>query len=227
MDEENVQPNETNEEPEQIEETLEVEETPQELPKEEQPAEVEESTDDDYPEYTPAEIPSAPGLDAIPRDKDGNYDAEGFAKWVQAQTEATRQQTRAELRDEMRRQQQEQKAWEKIYEKYPQVKESKKLQNQIHNARIGDLYRGGKGDLVKAAEGFFTLIDEAKQAGRTASQEHITIQESAHVETASTKGDPSNTRDRELMSRISSRNRVEAESATTELMKQWIEQGKI
>lgn len=220
MNEENVQEDEPIEEPSQeVEEQVETEPT-------EAPAQ-EEEVDEEVDDYVAPQAPVPPGLDEIPRDKDGNYDAQGFAEWVQKQTQSAAEQARIQTQAELRQYQKEQAAWEKIYKEWPQAKEDKQLQNQIHNARIGDLYRGGKGDLVKAARGLKKLVGDAKSEGKRAQQEHVRVQESAHVETASNRGDSSGSRESELINKISSRNRLEADAATQELLKQWRESGKL
>lgn len=200
----------------------------------EEVAETPESTEEEAPEETeeveeePAEAPvpqaSAPKLDiqAAVND-DGTIDLSKLQEWADGVQIAAEQRASTTVDTKL----QESQQWERVWKKYPDWKDNKQMRDLIHKQRIGNMYAGGKNDLVKAADTIAKISTKAEAEGRQRQQTSITQQKAASLETASNTTDSKQSNRRELVDKISSRNRQEAEDARNALLKDMIDSGEI
>jgi hypothetical protein len=118
-------------------------------------------------------------------------------------------------------QRQEARAWEKIEKKYPEIREDKGLREMILNQRIAEAVTGRQGNLNKIADGVMSRLKTAKSEGRADANISKKVQKAASLETSSENQGPQ--RSSSVMDRIASGD----QTATTELLNQWISEGKL
>lgn len=188
--------------------------------------EVEE--DDEYPTY---QMPDAPQLDFnnLPVGDDNLIDPNALAGAINQQMATIEQRAVAQAQQAFQEQRAEERAWEKTYEKHPELKTNKELRDLVHRARLGEV-----ADLLsktqdprsvklptptQVADKFFKNISSAKQEGYKQATENVKVQNSAYVETATTKTDDSSDAFAKARQNINNPNKEVAKQARQDLLK--------
>lgn len=133
---------------------------------------------------------------------------------------AYKEQIKAEVREDMRFQERERRAWQKLEEKYPELKNDKDARQLILAKRIFDVQNGGNGSLAAAGKAVMGKITGAKQAGRADAQVSIKTQQNANLSRATAPRDTSSS---DTRSRLQSGD----QGAVHDVLKEWLDQGKI
>lgn len=131
-----------------------------------------------------------------------------------------KEQIKAEVREDMRFQERERRAWQKLEEKYPELKNDKEARQLILAKRIFDVQNGGNGSLAAAGKSVMGKITGAKQAGRADAQVSIKTQQNAGLSRATAPRDTSSS---DTRSRLQSGD----QGAVHDVLKEWLDQGKI
>lgn len=212
---------------------VEVPETPVVTPSESTPApettsEVEIEDEFEYPSY---QIPQAQPLDFnnMPANEDGTIDPNMLAAAINQQNMLAEERAFQRAQQAFAEQQAETRGWDKAYEKYPELKSNKELRDLVHNARLGEvanmLSKTQDPQSVKLptpgqmADRLFKHISTAKADGMKQANENTVIQQSAHLETASSKGSDSGEARTKAFQNINNPNKEVARQARSELLK--------
>ena len=131
-----------------------------------------------------------------------------------------KEQIKAEVREDMRFQERERRAWQKLEEKYPELKNDKEARQLILAKRIFDVQNGGNGSLAVAGRSVMGKITGAKQAGRADAQVSIKTQQNANLSRTTA---PRDTSSNDTRSRLQSGD----QGAVHDVLKEWLDQGKI
>lgn len=131
-----------------------------------------------------------------------------------------KEQIKAEVREDMRFQERERRAWQKLEEKYPELKNDKEARQLVLAKRIFDVQNGGNGSLAAAGKAVMGKITGAKQAGRADAQVSIKTQQNANLSRATA---PRDTSASDTRSRLQSGD----QGAVHDVLKEWLDQGKI
>lgn len=201
-EEQNEQPVETNIETE----TTEVEEA-QQSETTEAPKEVEDEVlDDPTSTYAPYVQPQPYQFNQ----KDGYVDPAEVAAQIEQR-----------VLQQVTFQRQEAKQWESIEKKHPQVKTDKNLRELILNQRIAEAVQGKPGNLSKIADNLMSQFGTAKSEGRAEANVSKKVQKAASLETSTSNAGEQKGND--VMDRISRGD----QTATSELLNDWISRGLI
>lgn len=193
--------------------TSEVAETPS--TQSEQPIEDDEA---DYPQYQSTEI----DLNALPRDPENPEYVD-----PQAYAQALQQQAREAARQEFMEQRREEKLWEKAQEAYPELKTNKELRDLVHNSRMGEFVVGKNPSPKQVADRLFKYLNVAKADGAKQAQSNVVVQESARLETSSTRSNENSVDRSSLLGKVSSYNSQERDSAVDMLLKDMFDSGDL
>lgn len=162
----------------------------------------------------------------LPTNDQGEIDPNAFSQAMAQMQQQTIMQAREQARAEMMELRQEETMWQKAEKAYPQIATNPELRNLVQNTRYGIIASGKNASPLQAARQIFKHLGTARQEGQTQAKESVRIQRSGQLETSSTKAAPKSPSS-DLMGKITSRNRVEAEGARQALLQQWIADGTI
>lgn len=137
-------------------------------------------------------VPQAPQIPQIkPVDindfiTDGNFDADGYNKALQAQMSAQMQAVVAETTGRNQLERQYEKEWDKAYDKFPQLKgntpEAKQMRGMVQAIHAQSANPGQKYlSPARAASQFFDFASGQRKVGRSAATESRTVQASANL----------------------------------------------
>jgi len=218
------------------EETLTNAEPQEELTEEapiEQSTEPEEviSEDDEDEDGTLMPV-SAPELQSplldfsqLPADENGNIDPNALAEALQQRDQAILKQA-ASMVQEQEDRRQEERQWQKAIEKFPELKKDKSLAEEVQALRFGlfasDIQAGKQSKLVSPAQAYQRLqkrFSDAQNAGFRQATANTRIEESVYVEPTSNASSASAEDSGEVFKRMRSPDRVEAERAGFEFLK--------
>lgn len=176
--------------------------------------------DDEYqvPQYQPSEI----DLNALPRDPENPEFVD-----PQAYAQALQQQAREAARQEFLEQRAEEKLWEKAQETYPELKTNKELRDLVHNSRMGEILNGKNPTPKAVADRLFKYLNVAKADGAKQAQANVVVQESARLETSSTRSNEGSVDRSSLISKVASFNAHERDSAVDMLLKDMFDSGDL
>ena len=187
----------------------------------EQPSTPEESYEEDtveVPQYQPSEI----DLDSLPRDPENPEYVD-----PRAYAQALQQQAREAARQEFAEQRAEEKLWEKAQEAYPELKTNKELRDLVHNSRMGEIVVGKNPSPKQVADRLFKYLNVAKADGVKQAQSNVVVQESARLETSSTRSNENSVDRSSLLGKVSSYNSQERDSAVDMLLKDMFDSGEL
>ncbi len=193
-------------EQEVVEETTTQEETQVEAPVEQSTEEVEQVEEVDPLAYTNYIQPQPYQFNQT----DGYVDPNEVAAQVEQR-----------VLQQVQFQRQEAKMWEAIEKKHPQIAQDKELRELVLNQRIAEAVQGKSGNLIKIADKVMSRFTDAKSEGRVEANVSKKVQKAASLETATNNTGESKSDD--VMERISRGD----QSATDQLLNQWISEGKI
>lgn len=198
--------------------------TPEEPTQEpQQPSQANEGADAPEPQDNPTPPPSDPEFDPL----DGYTDVMPQQQYnFEAQDDGTVDpyQVAAQMEDRLlkkiRFEQQEARAWNKIEERHGD-KLNDNVRQMIRDRRIADALQGKNGNLSKIADTIVSELSGARAAGRADATTSTKVQRAASLETTTANSGPSKSED--LMSRLE----MGDKAATTDLLAQWLEEGKL
>jgi hypothetical protein len=133
---------------------------------------------------------------------------------------AVAQQLENRVLEKIRFEQQEAKQWQKIDSKYGD-KLNNNVRQMIRDRRIAEVLNGKNGNLGKIADNIMDEITSARSAGRAEATTSTKVQRAASLETTTANSGPS--RDNDLLERVATGDR----QATTDLLADWLENGKL
>jgi hypothetical protein len=213
----------------------------QDAPANEPVAEPVEAPQEAAPQEAPAEQPTevtetpeeAPATESPVETEDDDFDPLQYANLSQNQPYQFNQengyvdpnQVAAQIEQRVLQQvtfqRQEARAWDKIETKYPELRQDKGLREMILNQRIAEAVTGKSGNLNKIADGVMSRLKTAKSEGRADANISKKVQKAASLETTSDNQGPQKSNG--VMDRIANGD----QTATTELLNQWITEGKL
>ena len=144
----------------------------------------------------------------------------------QANQSAVRQ-AREIVNQTFQQQREEQRSWDKIFKKWPEVEKDKKSVNLIHTVRLGQLAKGESPDLYKIAKDLMGGRETAKSEGIKSANDSTKVQKCASLEASSSTNKGASASQNELLEKTSSRNRLEADAARQELIRQMMDDGRL
>lgn len=196
----------------------------------ETPAPDSEGTPDDEDEevnYQPQTFTPQPiDFSQLPADDNGNVDPNAFAQALAQREQQILAAANQQMQDQFMQMRQEERLWQKAEKAYPEISQNKELRTLVQQTRYGIIATGKNASPLEAAKQIFKHTQAAQQQGRTQAKESVRIQQSAALETSSIQTNP-NTTKADVMSRISSSNKRDAEEARQALYEQWIADGTI
>lgn len=179
-----------------------------------------EPVEDEEPvyQYQSSEI----DLDSLPRDPENPEYVD-----PQAYAQALQQQAREAARQEFMEQRQEERLWEKAQDAYPELKTNKELRDLVHNSRMGEIVNGKNPTPKAVADRLFKYLNVAKADGAKQAQSNVAVQESARLETSSTRSNENAVDRSSLVQKVSSYNSAERDSAIDTLLKDMFDKGDL
>ena len=186
----------------------------------EQPSTPEQSYEEEavIPQYQPSEI----DIDSLPRDPENPEYVD-----PRAYAQALQQQAREAARQEFAEQRAEEKLWEKAQEAYPELKTNKELRDLVHNSRMGEIVVGKNPSPKQVADRLFKYLNVAKADGVKQAQSNVVVQESARLETSSTRSNENSVDRSSLLGKVASYNSQERDSAVDMLLKDMFDSGEL
>ncbi len=180
-------------------------------PTEEQSEVAPSEEEENEPNYEPVDYSQFRNNDTqIPVNDDGTVDPVAF-----------RNQLKQELRDEMRFERQEERNWQAVEKRHPQLRDDKEIREILLNQRIANAIQGKETNLVKLADRLYGRVDRAKSEGRAQANVSQRVQKAASLETATANSGED--KSDKLYDRIIGGDK----GAASDLLGQWLEQGKI
>lgn len=208
----------------------EVPEAPGDAPAPDAPADALGSDDEDD-EYLNYQIPNSQLLDFsnLPVGDDNLIDPNALAGTINQSIAAAEERATMRAQRAYAEQRAEEKSWEKAYEKHPELKNNKELRDYVHNARLGEvanlLSRNQDPSTIKmpspgqVADRLFKYIETATANGMKQANENTVIQQSAHLETAGSRGSDSSDSRAKAYQNINNTNKEVARQARQDLLK--------
>lgn len=200
----------------------------------------------------PQQVPQIPQLDPSQfTDQYGNVDTAKFAQAMRVRDEqlagqissnltsqmtgnltnlatAISAQAKQEATNQIMALEADKRAWERTFVKYPQVKENKELRDQIHKMRLGEIAVTGKPvSPSKMADRYFSHIAAAREDGVKQATQTVKVQATAHLETADNTASDKGLKTQKNWDNVGDRNRRTAESARTDILKNWLADGTL
>lgn len=130
------------------------------------------------------------------------------------------QQLENRVLQKMRFEQQEARTWQKIDQKYGD-KLNNNVRQMIRDRRVAEAISGKSGNLNKIADNIMSEISSARATGRADATTSTKVQRAASLET--TTANSGSSKNDELMQRVEAGDKA----ATTDLLAQWLDEGKI
>lgn len=124
---------------------------------------------------------------------------------------------------------QEERLWEATFKKYPQIKDNKELRDLVHKTRLGS-YRAQDDSVLtplRAADSLFKYIGAAKAEGAKSATESVRVQASAHLESADNTASERGLKTQNDYANIDNRDKRVSEAARIDLLKSWLQEGKL
>lgn len=175
------------------------------------------STDDSEPPADPEFDPLAGYGNVVPNpqysfqpDEDGLVDPVQVAAAV-----------RADVLDQVRKEQQLVRQWQAVDKKYGD-KLNNNVRQMIRDRQIAEVLNGKSGNLSRIADNIMDEITQARSAGRAEATTSTKVQRAASLETTTANSGPSNS-DSDLLERVATGDK----QATTDLLADWLEKGKL
>lgn len=186
-----------------------------------------EPDDGDETPYQPKQFQPQPiDFSQLPTDEAGNVDPNAFAQVLAQRDQQLLAAANQQMQEQFVQMRQEERLWGKAEKAYPEISTNKELRQLVQQTRYGIIASGKNASPLEAAKQIFKHTQAARQAGQTQAKESVRIQQSAGLETSSVQTNTSpGTGD--LMSRIGSTDKRDAESARQALYQKWISDGTI
>jgi len=201
--------------------------TPAEAPAPDSGGTTEDEDDEEDVPYQPKQFQPEPiDFTKLPADENGNVDPNAFAQALQQRDAQLLAAANQQMQDQFMQMRQEERLWSKAEKAYPEISQNKELRQLVQQTRYGIIASGKNASPLEAAKQIFKHTQAAQQAGRTQAKESVRIQQSAGLETSSVQTN-TKTGSGDLMNRIGSTDKRDAESARKNLYEKRILDGTI